>query len=169
MKAGRKKGEIFYRINQSGTIYHIIKKQTPEYIRSGEIRVFWLICGLLEDLDTITSKDVVFLNKALNDVKEPNTRTFINNLRKAQLIETFRESKQYFVKAYITLTSEGNLLKALIRDKVNFNPLTILEKAHKEEDKRKKEAHKKRGKTRKETFKRLRAEGRPVNQHKPKT
>jgi len=165
MKAGRHKGEFFYRLYQSTEIYNLTRDSTPIYIKTPECRIFWFICGLLEDLEVITAKEIVILNKEINSYKEASTRTALNNLRLCGLIETSKESKQFFARSYITLSDEGNYLKALIRDKINFNPHSILEKHAKAEAKKKKEAHTRRAKTRKATFKRMKAEGKPINQH----
>lgn len=168
MRAGRKKGEIFYRLYQSTELYNMMKESTPETIRTGEIRLFWLICGLLEDFEVITSKQIVYLNKEINGYKEGSTRTTLQNLRNSELIVTHRETNQYFSQSYISITDKGNVLKALIRDKVYFNPLAILDKLDKEQAIKKKKARQKAGKTLKEKFKQYRKEGKPVNQHPPK-
>jgi hypothetical protein len=165
MKAGRQRGEFFYRLYQSTEIYNLMKETTPKEIRTGEIRLFWLICGLLEDLNTVSSKEIVVLNREINGYTDSSTRSGLALLRQCNLIETHKDSNQFFSRSYINITDRGNYLKALIRDKINFNPRTILEKHAKAEAKKKKEAHTRRAKTRKATFKRMKAEGKPVNQH----
>jgi DNA-binding transcriptional regulator PaaX len=169
MKAGRKKGEIFFRLYQSTEAYNLTKKQTPAEVKTPEIRIFWLICGFLEDMDTLTVFDLIKCNEAINGYKEQGNRTAVSNLIKADLITTTKASKQYFAKSYITLTDKGNLLKAVIRDKINFNPHNELLKLLRQEAKKKKKTTQKAGKTRKATFKRLKQEGKPINQHTPKT
>lgn len=166
--AGRKKGELFFKLYQSTSIYNHTKQNTPENVKTAEIRLFWLICGLLDDLDVITVKEIVILNKEINGYSDSSTYSAITQLKSAQLIHTNKVSNEYWARSYISISDSGNLLKAMIREQLNFNPHAILKKHEKERAEKRKKQYQKRAKTRIETNKRLKAQGKPINQHPPK-
>jgi hypothetical protein len=150
----RKPINHFYAIYRSAVIHNATKSiLNGKGLKTGENLLFYLICGLIEDYNYITLREVIIINRDINNINNNTTSTFYKNLKKLGLVISVREGRQFFKPSYIVLTDTGNLLKGIIKDHLNFNPHDILtaEKARQQENKIK--AYSKRQATKARTMK----------------